>query len=232
MTASGSSSTASYIWSNGETTQSIEITTSGTYSVSAVSENGCTSDESNPVIVTVLNDTIPEQPTIMISGDTEFCQGESTTLSAPAGYDSYYWSNGQNTQSIEVSFSGVYSVQVGNASNCVSIPSQQVTITVNFTPPQPFIQANGDLLASSSPTGNQWFFNGNPIPGATDQFYTATESGFYSLQVTLNGCPSPMSSLYNHTLVSIDMVNTDNKSITIFPNPATTVLKRQLSRQQ
>lgn len=34
----------------------------------------------------------------------------------------------------------------------------------------------------------QWYFNGDPIPGATDPEYTATESGTYMLEVFAGGC--------------------------------------------
>ena len=231
LTASNSSSIDSYLWSNGETTSDIEVSIGGTYSVSGVSANGCVGNESSPVTVTVLNDTIPDQPAINVFGELEFCQGESTVLSAPEGYDNYTWSNGQTTQDIEVFNTDFYSVQVGNATGCVSIPSEQVFINVVPTPNQPFIQSNGNVLASSSPMGNQWFFNGTPIVGATQQFYTATESGFYSVQVTINGCPSIISNIFNHTFVSVE--NPDNKKgIVIYPNPAVNTLNIEYLNNQ
>lgn len=223
LTASGSSSSATYLWSNGATGQSIAVDSSGTFTVAAVSANGCTSGVSTPVTVTLLNDTAPPQPSVEVVGDTTFCFGETTLLVAPDGYSNYQWSTGQATQSIQVAFSGNYSVQVGTPSGCMSTPSEPVGIVVNSAPAQPFIQVNGNVLASSSTVGNQWFLNGEPIPGATGQFYTATESGFYSVQVTIGSCSSPMSALYNHTLVGTAALS-GQPEVLLFPNPARSVV--------
>ena len=43
------------------------------------------------------------------------CEGESVVLDAGAGYDSYLWSTGETTQTIEVNEAGNYAVEVGTA---------------------------------------------------------------------------------------------------------------------
>ncbi|RMZ58596.1 gliding motility protein [Chryseobacterium nematophagum] len=49
------------------------------------------------------------------------------------------------------------------------------------------------LVASSNFTGAnyQWFLGTNPIPGATSASYTATQSGTYTVKVTIPGYPCP-----------------------------------------
>jgi hypothetical protein len=74
-------------------------------------------------------------------------------------------------------------------------------------------------LASSATQGNQWFLNGNPIPGATGQFYSPTENGFYSVQTNDNGCLSDMSQIINFTLTDTSETF-DGKGILVYPNPA------------
>ena len=51
---------------------------------------------------------------IDLGEDIETCE-ESVTLDAGSGFDNYLWSTGETTQTIEVSESGDYSVQVGDA---------------------------------------------------------------------------------------------------------------------
>jgi hypothetical protein len=55
-------------------------------------------------------------------------------------------------------------------------------------------------LTSSSAGGNQWYLDGNPLGGATNQQYVATASGAYTVVVTASGCPSAPSSATNVTV--------------------------------
>jgi hypothetical protein len=87
-------------------------------------------------------------------------------------------------------------------------------------PDQPSIFQNGNLLASSSIFGNQWFLNGSPIAGANEQFYSPTVSGFYSVQVSANGCSSAMSALLNFVLVATDSpIGAALAKSIVYPNP-------------
>jgi Secretion system C-terminal sorting domain/PKD domain len=86
--------------------------------------------------------------------------------------------------------------------------------------PPPTIQNNGLVLTSSSVTGNQWFLNGTPIANATGRTITVTQSGTYSVQVTLNGCVSTLSNL---VIVRVGLENA-NTFITIYPNPVRELL--------
>lgn len=84
----------------------------------------------------------------------------------------------------------------------------------------PFIQGLFNILAASTDIGIQWYLNGNPIAGANSQFYEATQTGFYTVTTTLNGC-SATSALYSHTMsVTGIEENTPKTNIFLFPNPA------------
>jgi gliding motility-associated-like protein len=56
-----------YAWSNGETTQQIIITSSGTYSVTVDSGNGCSSPSSDDINVTVIPEPCANQPPVFIA---------------------------------------------------------------------------------------------------------------------------------------------------------------------
>jgi len=129
-----SSSGTTYLWSTGETTQSIEVTLSGSYTVQVTDANGCQSSPSVETVVTV--NPLPETPTITPSGPTTFCAGGSVTLTSSSG-TTYLWSTGETTQSIEVTLSGSYTVQVTDANGCLSAPSVETVVTVNPLPETP-----------------------------------------------------------------------------------------------
>ena len=183
----------SYLWNNTISSQQwVFATGSATYSVSVI-QNGCQSAASLPVTITV--NPLPAQPTVSVSGPITFCDGQTVTISSSNG-NSYLWSNGANTISINVNSSGLYSVQVADNNNCQSQPSDPVNIIVNPLPDVPVITQVGSILQSSSATGNQWYFNGTIIPGATEQNYTYTTGGIYSVEVTNSfGCSSTSQSI-------------------------------------
>ncbi|MEQ8705377.1 MAG: T9SS type A sorting domain-containing protein [Phaeodactylibacter sp.] len=220
--AGGPSGIDEYIWSTGDTIRTLTVSAPGDYFVRGLEGIGCLGPPSDTFTVAYLPDSIPPQPEVFIIGDSEICQGETTQLTASDGYTYYLWATGDTTQTITVSEAGQYTVQVAQQLSCFSHPSENVYIDVLFSPPQPSIQVNGNILASTWGTGNQWFFNGEPIPGATEQFYTALESGFYTVQATSGSCDSPMSEVYNHTVVST--ISLDQETISIYPNPVEEVL--------
>jgi gliding motility-associated-like protein len=140
LTATGGTS---YVWSTGETTQSILVSTSENIQVDVTNANGCTSAAAN-TIVTVLPVTVA---TITANGPTTICLGTNVTLSATAGTGlTYLWSNGvttATTQNITVSNAGTYTVTVTNASGCSSTATQTVTVNAN---PAVTVTANGPTL--------------------------------------------------------------------------------------
>ena len=133
-----SSAGTSYKWSNGATTSSINVTAAGIYAVQVKNGGSCWSlaSEATQVIV----NAVPVTPTITASSPTTFCAGGSVTLTSSAGI-SYLWSNGETTQSINVTSSGNYTVKVINASGCQSAASVATIVTVNALPAIPTITA-------------------------------------------------------------------------------------------
>ncbi|MFT3979660.1 MAG: hypothetical protein QM687_04260 [Ferruginibacter sp.] len=178
---------ASYLWSNGATSQNITVGTSGTYSV-IVSNGTCASLSSGTI--TVQANPLPVAPAITASGPLSLCEGNSITLSSSSATGNL-WSNGATTQSIIVSVSGTYSVTSTNPQGCTSPSSVAQSVVVNALPAVPVITQNGNLLNSSSSSGNQWYLNGGIIPGATAATYLYTTPGDYSVTVTnADGCQS------------------------------------------
>jgi hypothetical protein len=77
LTSSGGTS---YLWSTGGTTQSINVTSSGSYTVRVTNASGCLSGPSAPIVVTAN----PFPAPVTVTGGGSIC-GSSTTLSASNG---------------------------------------------------------------------------------------------------------------------------------------------------
>lgn len=107
------------------------ITATTTYYVSI--DDGICESGRTPVIATI--NSSPPKPTIISSitptgGNVSVCSSNILTLSAPAGFSLYAWSNGETTQQITIVSSGSYSVVVTNSSGCSSPTSDPLMVTV------------------------------------------------------------------------------------------------------
>jgi hypothetical protein len=218
---------ATYAWSNGTqtvgTSSTLTVTQAGTYTVTVTNNIGC-SATSQPVVVTVYPKPTPQ---IQASGPTEFCEGGSVTLDGGAGFASYQWSNGATTRTITVTQQGSYTVTVTDQNNC-SGTSQPVVVTVYPKPPKPTITQTGGTLTSSSAAQYQWYYNGQPISGATDRSYTLVrgrdQSGYYKVSIRdNNGCENTSDSIYID-ITPVEVAG-DNTGIQFMPNPTSGELR-------
>lgn len=146
---------------------------------------------------------------IIVAGQTTVCQGQTVTLTANQG-DSYQWLKdgviipGANSQSYVATVTGNYSVTVTNAGGC-SGTSAETPVTVNLNPTvnvtpsgnASLCPPSGKVVLSASTSSiYQWKLNGSNISGATQQSYTATAAGTYSVQVIdLFGCSATSSTI-------------------------------------
>ncbi len=146
LTATGGNS---YLWSNGQTTQSISVspTESTVYTVETF-VNGCSNTDDVSV-------TVVEQVNASAGQDLEICFGESTTLTASGG-EFFTWSTGEETASISVSpvETTVYTVSVSNG---ISTQNADVMVAVSDCQaidiePQDF---DFDFIVYPNPTDGQ-----------------------------------------------------------------------------
>ncbi len=163
---------SSYLWSSGETSQSIAVSNPATYSVTVTDANGCSGSSSQTV-------NMMEQA--VIAGNTHICEGESTTLSV-SGTGDYSWSNSANTSSIVVSTSGNYTVTVSLPNGCSSTASTNVTVA---DVPVPVIMGNTSICEGQTTTltangGSNYLWNN----GSTNNTINVSQSGVYTVTVT------------------------------------------------
>ena len=143
------------------------------------------------------------QAIITANGGTTFCNGGHVTLSgnAGAGY-SYQWFNngsaigGATNITYDATVAGSYSVRIA-AGTCQST-STSITVSVT-SPPVATIAAGGPLSFCSGAnvqlnanTGSgltyQWYNNTVAIAGATGTSYNASNSGSYTVKVSIGSC--------------------------------------------
>ncbi len=178
----------SYLWSTGETTQTITVSTAGTYTVTVFVTPTCFASDSISVTVAA--------PTAAISGVTTICSGQATTLTANTG-NSYIWSNGATTQSITVNSATTYTVTVTYPGGCTASASVAVNTNTNPTPSitgnNSICQGQSSILNAGSYTSYQW------STGSTSANISANTSGIYTVTVTdANGCTA--STTFNLTV--------------------------------
>ena len=133
-----------YRWSTGDTLGSITVypTADTVYSVSVTDEYGCSGSTSYPVHISPL-------PVVAISGQLEFCSGNSTTLTVTPGY-TYLWSTQATANSITVSDANTYTVTAYNEIGCQSTAS--VTTTVHALPELNFLGDSAVLTVTGANT--------------------------------------------------------------------------------
>jgi gliding motility-associated-like protein len=174
-----------YLWSDGSTNDTLVAKQGGTYTLAVISSEGCLSDPSSAVEVTV--HPLPDPPDLVAEGPASFCEGGSVTLSAEAGYESYLWSTGGAGPSLDVTSSGDYFVIGTDANGCSSEPSGAITVTVHPLPPAPEITPageiyliTGDSVVLSASIADSYLWSPG---GQTTREITIKESGTYSVIV-------------------------------------------------
>ncbi|MEM6262827.1 MAG: PKD domain-containing protein [Bacteroidota bacterium] len=169
---------ASYLWSTGETSRQITVSTGGTYSVTVLDTNGC-SGSAQTTINLINNPT----PTITPLSSTTFCEGDSVRLDAGI-YSTYLWSTGETSRRIVANTSGNYGVEVTNANGCKGYDTIQVIANPN---PVPSIVPSGPTTFCAGTSVNLDAGNFDSYlwsTGATSQSITVTATGTYIVTVT------------------------------------------------
>ncbi|MBI2269844.1 MAG: T9SS type A sorting domain-containing protein [Bacteroidetes bacterium] len=192
-----------------------------------------TTATSTGITMTINPSVTPAVSASLTTGTNPACAGTSLTFTAvPTNggiTPAYQWKvNGVNVGTNSATFTTstltngqvVTCVLTSNAT-CASpatATSTGVTMTINAIPATPVISQAGSVLTSSSASGNQWYLNGNPIAGATNQTYTVAQNGSYTVIVTTNGCSSAASAPKLMNTVGIGQ-STAESIFAVYPNP-------------
>ena len=195
---------ASWVWSTGETTQTIDVDTTGEYSVEITSVGGCE-----------IQDTINIEThdiDVVLPNDTSFCKGGFTNIKALSDDAiSWNWSNGEIGESITVNETGEYKITVTNSFGCADSDSVVVTVyelpvvTVRDTSICP--GGTGEFEAVSlTATTYLW----KELGDGTTSTITGTLKGIYQVEITdVNGCKDTNEATLTYHLPPTVTVNND-----------------------
>jgi PKD repeat protein len=215
-----SSSATGNVWSTNATTQAITVTASGSYSVTVTDNNGCSATSS----ATTVNVSNAPVPTITASA-IQACSGDVITLTSSTA-DSYSWSNGETTQSIEVTNTGSYTVTTTNADACAGVgASDAVSVTFTATPTAAgSFTTNGNIVTfSNTSTGASsysWDFGDFTNSSASAPVHAYAVNGDYQVVLTaINGnCTDTVVFNVAITVSLEELMGLSN--LTVYPNPA------------
>ncbi|MEZ4875367.1 MAG: gliding motility-associated C-terminal domain-containing protein [Flavobacteriaceae bacterium] len=191
---------ATFLWSTGETTQTITVTTSDIYSVE-VTALGCSVTESVEI-------TFNEVPNFELGDDFSTCILDNITLDAtPSNYDpaevTFEWSldgtviAGETSSTLTVTSTGDYSVVV-TYQDCPGEDAISITVANDIAislGPDFSTCFNEEVVLDASPSNYdpalatyEWSLNGTVLAGETAPLLTVTETGSYAVTVSYGIC--------------------------------------------
>ena len=212
---------STYVWSTGATTQTITVTppSTGSDTITVVVTNAALCDASDEIVISAGVD-----PLVDLGDPRTAC--DSLVLDAGNPGSTFTWSTGDITQSITVTSSGTYSVEVIDGSGCSA--SDTVDVTVEQKPDADFTFTNiavnsftyNFTSTSTGATSYAWDF-GDGAGSSTDPnpSYTYQFPGSYEVTlVVTNDCGSDTLKLLNAG-VDIDD-DAFGRLIELYPNPS------------
>ncbi len=206
---------ALYHWQDNSSQPTYTVTQTGNYSVT-VSVGTCSSSDS---IQVSLGSGI--LPVVNFGPDTVLCANQTLLLNATTPGATYRWQDNSVLPTYTVSQTGAYSVTV-SVGPCSSSDSVLVTLSTANPPvvnlgPDTSICPNHSLLLNATTTGASYHWQDN----SSQPTYTATQTGTYSVTVTVGVCNNHDSVHIN--LLSIQQPTVSTNADTICPSDSTLV---------
>jgi len=180
ITLNAGNNGANYAWSTGANTQTITVTSAGTYTV-VVNVGSC--QNTDTIVV-----TYSAMPTVNLGPDISLCNGQTDTLNAGNTGYAFWWSDGSTNQKLVVGQSGIYVVRVTNQ-GCSAYDTVQVHISPRIElglGPDTMICPGDQLTIAATPGFSSYHWS--PV-GSTKHYIIVYEPGSYNVTVSdIYGC--------------------------------------------
>ncbi|MBK6484813.1 MAG: T9SS type A sorting domain-containing protein [Chitinophagaceae bacterium] len=185
----------------GQTDASISVKTSGSY-YAKIKNSGCTIATNS---ITIQANPLPEVA-ISPEGTIAVCRVATTLAATESENYNYQWYNNNSIKEGAINAiyltdnaeAGDYKVQVSDDHGCSTFSPVTTIVRLNnpvskITPATSLNLCNTGAVALQASNGNgfthQWYKDAMHIAGATDESYTATSIGDFTVEVTNeNGC--------------------------------------------
>jgi hypothetical protein len=225
--ASGACGGYTYLWTTGDTTQTITGVPAGSYGVTITSADGQGYVRGVLVLEPApLSVTLTAHPTCFGANDG-FITASTQGGQACQPYH-YLWSDGSTAPALYNLAPGTYSVTVTDTLGCTttastaigSYPQQTVSIT----------EVGGHLVASPGFVVYNWYQQNVLVPGGTNALLVPPGPGTYHVVVSdANGC-SLTSAPVSFPLVGVEPAGADAVEVSFYPNPSTGHYQLQTSK--
>ena len=171
----------------------------------------------NPPVVSIVN----------LGADKTICSPNSVVLDAGSGFSSYLWSDGSTGQTITVSTTGIYYVEVSDNFGCTHSDTVEVFVTI-LIPDAGFDYASTGLTVSfsdSSLNASDWlWYFGDVTPGSTVQnpIHTYANPGAYDVcLIATNACGSDtVCTTISVSETGISEFEIQSLKYKVYPNPS------------
>jgi len=207
------------LWSTGDTTNTLLVTTPGTYTVTVI---GACASAFDTIVVTA---SALSYNGFLAADTMQFCSGGSALLTSTMPASTYSWTGGSTNDSLVVTTGGTYTLNITDA---CGTGSESVVINELTTPIASFTQVNSfltvALTSTSTVSGNTtyaWDFGDGGTSTMMNPSHVYATVGTFVVTLTVtNECGTNTTT---QNVVSSNLGLEEilaNGNVTLFPNPS------------